>query len=47
MLFDDSYTVWRSATGRRSGDPASQRADAALVDHGGDVRRCGGSVDGA
>jgi hypothetical protein len=31
---------------RRSGDAASQRADAALVDHGGDGR-CYGLVDEA
>jgi hypothetical protein len=44
-FLDQTQPRWRSVTGR-SGDVASQRADAALVNHGGD-RRCDGLVDEA
>jgi hypothetical protein len=42
---DQTQPWWRSATGRRSGDAvgdaASQHADVALVDHGGDREEVG------
>ena len=40
-------TNGRLVIGRRSGDAANQRADAALVDHSEDMRRCNRLVDEA
>jgi SH3-like domain-containing protein len=45
--FDQNQPWWRSATGRCSDDVASQRANTALIDQGGDARRCDELIDEA